>query len=97
MASLKLEVDVLEVSEVYEVGSKGFKKRDLICKTVEDNEKYCQTFKVEFVQDKVGILDAVLPGTKVSVSINVRGNTHQKDDGTMMYFTQLQGWKVELA
>ena len=80
-----------------EVGNNGFRKRDLICKTIEENEKYSQTFKIEFVQDKVSILDSVLPGTNVSVSINVRGTTFEKNDGDMLYFTKLQGWKVELA
>ena len=51
---------------------------------------------IEFVKDKVNLLDDILEGTFVTISYNLRSNVVVKDDGTKMNFVTIQGWKIEI-
>lgn len=66
----------------------GFKKREMVV-TVEDG-KYPQEINLEFVQDKVSLLDALQVGQKVTVTFDIRGREYNG-----RYFNNLQGWKIE--
>ena len=68
----------------------GFTKRGVVV-TVEDG-KYPQDILLEFVQDKVSLLDAVQPGQQVTVSFDIRGREYNGK-----YFNNLQGWKIQTA
>ncbi len=68
----------------------GFTKRAIVV-TVEDG-KYPQDISLEFVQDKVALLDAVKPGQEVTVSFDIRGREYNGK-----YFNNLQGWKIQVA
>lgn len=65
----------------------GFTKREMVV-IVEDG-KYPQEINLEFVQEKVALLDALSPGTEVTVSFDIRGREYNG-----RYFNNLQGWKV---
>ena len=65
----------------------GFTKREMVV-IVEDG-KYPQEINLEFVQDKVALLDALQPGQEVTVSFDIRGREYNG-----RYFNNLQGWKV---
>ncbi len=65
----------------------GFTKREMVV-TVEDG-KYPQEISLEFVQDKVALLDPLQPGQTVTVSFNIRGREYNG-----RYFNNLQGWRV---
>lgn len=65
----------------------GFTKREMVV-TVEDG-KYPQEINIEFVQDKVALLDALQPGQEVTVTFDIRGREYNG-----RYFNNLQGWKV---
>ncbi|MEM1113337.1 MAG: DUF3127 domain-containing protein [Pseudomonadota bacterium] len=65
----------------------GFTKREMVV-TVEDG-KYPQEINLEFVQDKVALLDNLSPGQEVTVSFDIRGREYNG-----RYFNNLQGWKV---
>ncbi len=49
----------------------GFTKREMVV-TVQDG-RYEQEILVEFVQDKVALLDSLSPGEEVSVTFVLRG------------------------
>ena len=66
----------------------GFTKREMVV-VVEDG-KYPQEINLEFVQDKVALLDTLQPGQEVTVSFDIRGREYNG-----RYFNNLQGWKVE--
>ncbi|MEH6472551.1 MAG: DUF3127 domain-containing protein [Halopseudomonas sp.] len=66
----------------------GFKKREMVV-TVEDG-KYPQEINLEFVQDKVNLLDALQVGQEVTVTFDIRGREYNG-----RYFNNLQGWKIE--
>ena len=65
----------------------GFTKREMVV-IVEDG-KYPQEINLEFVQDKVALLEALQPGQEVTVSFDIRGREYNG-----RYFNNLQGWKV---
>ncbi len=65
----------------------GFTKREMVV-TV-DEGRYPQEINLEFVQDKVALLDNLQPGQEVTVSFDIRGREYNG-----RYFNNLQGWKV---
>ena len=65
----------------------GFTKREMVV-IVEDG-KYPQEINLEFVQDKIALLDDLQPGQEVTVSFDIRGREYNG-----RYFNNLQGWKV---
>jgi hypothetical protein len=82
---------VKEVGKTNEVGSSGFKKRDLIVTT---DEQYPQHILIQFVQDKCDILDAYKVGDNVVVDINLRGREWTNPQGETVYFNTIQGWRI---
>ena len=68
----------------------GFTKREMVV-TVEDG-RYPQDINLEFVQDKVSLLDGLQAGQEVTVSFDIRGREYNG-----RYFNNLQGWKVVAA
>ena len=65
----------------------GFTKREMV--VIVDDGRYPQEINLEFVQDKVGLLDKLQPGQTVTVSFDIRGREYNG-----RYFNNLQGWKV---
>ncbi len=68
----------------------GFTKREVVV-TVEDG-KYPQDISLEFVQDKVSLLDNVQAGQEVTISFDIRGREYNG-----RYFNNLQGWKIQTS
>jgi len=78
------KVKLIQEAKTFE---SGFTKREMVV-TVEDG-KYPQEINLEFVQDKVALLDALSPGAEVTVSFDIRGREYNG-----RYFNNLQGWKI---
>ena len=68
----------------------GFTKREMVV-IVEDG-KYPQEINLEFVQDKVNLLDSLQAGQEVTVTFDIRGREYNG-----RYFNNLQGWKIVTA
>jgi len=68
----------------------GFTKREMVV-IVEDG-KYPQEINLEFVQDKIGLLEGLQPGQEVTVTFDIRGREYNG-----RYFNNLQGWKISAA
>ena len=68
----------------------GFTKREMVV-IVEDG-KYPQEINIEFVQDKVALLDSVQAGQEVTVTFDLRGREYKG-----RYFNNLQGWKIVIV
>ena len=60
----------------------GFQKREIVV-TVEDG-KFPQEICLEFVQDKINLLEGIEPGQDVTVTFDIRGRE----------YNNLQGWKI---
>ncbi|MFA7444804.1 MAG: DUF3127 domain-containing protein [Flavobacteriaceae bacterium] len=80
------------VDTTKEVGSNGFRKRDIVVTT---EEQYPQHISIQFVQDKTSLLDNFKPGDDVRISINLRGREWVNPQGETVYFNTIQGWKIE--
>jgi len=65
----------------------GFQKRVIVVNT---GGEYPQHVPIEFIKDKVNVLDAFHDGTPVTIYFNVRGNEYNGK-----YYCNLQGWKIE--
>jgi hypothetical protein len=57
-----------------------------------DDGRYPQDINLEFVKDKISLLDDLQPGQEVTVSFDIRGREYNG-----RYYNNLQGWKVETA
>ena len=68
----------------------GFTKREMVV-IVEDG-KYPQEINLEFVQDKVALLESLQIGQEVTVTFDIRGREYNG-----RYFNNLQGWKIVAA
>ena len=65
----------------------GFTKREMVV-TVDDG-RYPQDIALEFVKDKIALLEPLSPGQEVTVSFDIRGREYNG-----RYYNNLQGWKV---
>jgi hypothetical protein len=84
---MEIQGSIKVVGQTEEVGSKGFKKRLLVVTT---QEQYPQQIPMDFVQDKVSLLDNFSVGDTVKVGINLRGNEYNGK-----YYLNAQGWRIE--
>ena len=79
------------VDQTKEVGSAGFKKRDIVITT---DEQYPQHILVQFVQDKCELLNNFQAGDAVKIDINLRGREWVNPQGETVYFNTIQGWRI---
>ncbi len=82
---IKLVGNIQEITD-------SFRKRELVIVT---QEQYPQTLCVEFVQDKIDLLNDFQEGQDVKIGINLRGREWKNPEGLIKYFTSLQGWRIE--
>ncbi|MBT7334026.1 MAG: DUF3127 domain-containing protein [Gammaproteobacteria bacterium] len=68
----------------------GFTKREMV--VIVDDGRYPQEINLEFVQDKVALLESLRPDQEVTVTFDIRGREYNG-----RYFNNLQGWKVQAA
>ena len=79
------------IDQTKEVGSAGFKKRDVVVTT---DEQYPQHILVQFVQDKCDLLNGFQVGEPVKIDINLRGREWTNAQGEIVYFNTIQGWRI---
>ena len=82
------------IDQTKEVGSGGFKKRDIVVTT---DEQYPQHILVQFVQDKCDLLNGFQVGEPVKIDINLRGREWTNPQGEIVYFNTIQGWRIAKA
>jgi len=87
-----LEGKVEVIQEVEEKGT--FKKQSLILQT-ELGSQYPQFVNIEFQQNNCDLLNAVVVGDDVKVSINIAGRKWTNPDGKDIYFNTIKGWKIK--
>jgi hypothetical protein len=79
------------IDQTKEVGSSGFRKRDVVVTT---DEQYPQHILVQFVQDKCDLLNNFQTGEPVKIDINLRGREWTNPQGETVYFNTIQGWRI---
>ncbi len=91
MSEITLTGKVKLVGEEINVSS-SFTKRELVIST---EEQYPQHILINFPQGKCNSdLDQLVPGSEVTVSVNIRGREWINPQGEAKYFNDIQGWKV---
>lgn len=79
-------------SEVELIGSNQMRKQIVVIQT---DAEYPQKLPIEFIKDKVDLLNNLQIGEQVKVSVNVRGNEYQDRNGITRFGLSFQGWKAE--
>lgn len=82
-----------EIFEEQQVSDK-FRKREFVLEIPDGS--YTQYVKFQLTQDKCSLLDSYKNGDEVKVNFNLSGKPFTKN-GTTMYFTNLQAWRIEPA
>lgn len=70
----------------------GLQKRELVLLT---DDEYPQPILVEFLQDKIDLLQNVKEGESVKIGINIRGREWTNPQGEVKYFNSITGWRLE--
>ena len=87
---MEVKGKVKYISQDIKVGE-SFTKRELVVTT---DEQYPQHILINFVQDKVDLLDKLTIGQDITVGVNLRGREWTDPNGIIKYFNDIQGWKV---
>jgi hypothetical protein len=72
--------------------SSGFKKKELVIIT---EDKYPQHILVEFLQEKISLLDGLKINDNIKIYINIRGREWINPEGIIKYYNYIQGWRIE--
>lgn len=88
---MELQGTIKKITEVQTFAS-GFQKREMVITT---QEQYPQPISIEFLGDKINLLDGFSEGENVKVSINLRGREWTNPEGQVKYFNSIVGWRVE--
>jgi hypothetical protein len=84
------KIKMIDVTK--EVGTSGFKKRDVVVTT---DEKYPQDILVQFVQDGCDLLNGFKVGENVTIGINLKGREWMNPKAELVYFNTIQGWNIK--
>jgi hypothetical protein len=82
----EIEGTIKVIMDVLTFGS-GFTKREFVITSGDD--KYPQDIKMEFVKDKVALLDRFRPGQRVKVGFEIRGN-----ENNGKFYVSLSAWRI---
>lgn len=88
---MELQGTVKKVFETQTFAS-GFQKREMILLT---QEQYPQPISIEFLSDKINLLDNLREGDNVKIGINIRGREWTNPQGEVKYFNSITGWRIE--
>ncbi|TXK45800.1 DUF3127 domain-containing protein [Pontibacter qinzhouensis] len=89
--SFEIQGKLYEVFDEQQVSDK-FKKREFVLE-IPDGQ-YTQYPKFQLTQDKCSLLNQFKAGDELKVTFNLTGKPFVKN-GTTMYFTNLQAWRIE--
>lgn len=88
---MELQGTVKKITDTQTFAS-GFQKRELILLT---QEQYPQPISIEFLQDKISLLENISEGENVKIGINIRGREWTSPQGEVKYFNSITGWRIE--
>ena len=88
---MELQGTVKKIGETQTYTS-GFQKIELVILT---EEQYPQPIAIEFISDKIDLLQNVKEGESVKVGINIRGREWTNPQGEVKYFNSITAWRLE--
>ena len=88
---MELKGTVKKIGETQTFAS-GFQKRELVLLT---EEQYPQPIQIDFLSDKIDLLNNVSEGETVKLGINIRGREWTNPQGEVKYFNSITAWRLE--
>lgn len=88
---MELQGTVKKIGETQTFAS-GFQKKELVLLT---EEQYPQPIQIDFLSDKIDLLNNVSEGESVKVGINIRGREWTNPQGEVKYFNSISAWRIE--
>ena len=88
---MELQGTIKKIGETQTFAS-GFQKRELVLLT---EEQYPQPIQIDFLSDKIDLLNNVSEGESVKIGINIRGKEWTNPQGEVKYFNSISGWRLE--
>ena len=88
---MELQGIVKKIGETQTFAS-GFQKAEFVLVT---EEQYPQPILIEFLQDKIDLLQTIKEGESVKIGINIRGREWKNPQGEVKYFNSITGWRLE--
>ena len=88
---MELQGTVKKIGETQTFAS-GFQKRELVLLT---EEQYPQPIQIDFLSDKIDLLNDVSEGESVKIGINIRGREWKNPQGEVKYFNSIVAWRIE--
>ena len=88
---MELQGTVKKIFETQTFAS-GFQKREMVLLT---DEQYPQPILIDFLSDKIDLLQNVKEGESVKIGINIRGREWTNPQGEVKYFNSITGWRLE--
>ena len=88
---MELQGTIKKIFEAQTFAS-GFQKREMVLLT---QEQYPQPISVEFLSEKINLLDQFSEGDIVKIGINIRGREWTNPQGEVKYFNSITGWRME--
>lgn len=70
----------------------NFEKQQVVVNT---EEEYSQPILIEFHNANTYYLDKFTEGQKVEINFNIRGREWTNNEGKIMYFNSVIGWKIK--
>ena len=75
-----------------ETFSSGFQKKSLVIETI---SAYPQKIIVDFIKDKIDLLDNLQEGDEIEISYNLNGKEWTSPQGEVKYFNSITAWRIE--
>ena len=88
---MELTGTIKKISDLQTFNS-GFQKKEMVLLT---EEQYPQPINIEFLSEKVDLLNQFKLGDKVKVFINIRGREWTNPQGEVKYFNSITAWRME--
>ena len=88
---MELQGTIKKIGETQTFAS-GFQKAEFVLVT---EEQYPQPILIEFLQDKIDLLQTIKEGESVKIGINIRGREWKNPQGEVKYFNSITGWRLE--
>ena len=88
---MELQGTVKKVGETQTFAS-GFQKKEMVILT---DEQYPQPIQIDFLSDKIDLLNNVSEGESVKVGINIRGREWTNPQWEVKYFNSISAWRLE--
>ena len=88
---MELQGTIKKIGETQTFAS-GFQKRELVILT---EEQYPQPILIEFLSDKIDLLNNCKEGESVKIGINIRGREWTNPQGEVKYFNSITAWRLE--